>query len=280
MKVLITGSDGMLAQDLIPVMGTAHETLALNANELDITSKRSVFDVLGNAGAEVVINCAAYSQVDQAESDPEKAFLVNAYGVQQLALACRKYDICLCHISTDYVFDGKAEKPYQPFDPPNPLGAYGLSKRAGETFVQSILSDYFLIRTSSLYGRHGNNFVKTMLRLAERNEHLRVVDDQYMSPTWTVNLAQGILKLIATGNYGNYHFTDTTDAGITWHEFAGSILGLRGIHRHIEAVSTEKFKRPAPRPPYSVLDTRLFTLCSGYHPLRWKESLERFLQTI
>jgi dTDP-4-dehydrorhamnose reductase len=279
-KIIVTGSGGMLAQDLVPILNTRHETVALRLEDLDITDKDAVFDVVGHSSADLLINCAAYSQVDQAESETEKAFRVNAYGVQQLALACRKFDVSLCHISTDYVFDGKANKPYQPFDPPHPLSVYGLSKRAGEAFVQSVLSRYYLVRTSSLYGKHGNNFVTTMLKLAEKGADLKVVDDQYMSPTWTVNLAQGISELVDTGNYGDYHLTDTTHGGISWYEFAKAVFRIKGIDQDIRAVSAKDFKRPAPRPKYSVLDTGLFTLCSGYRSLKWEESLKRFLESI
>ncbi|MBW2265908.1 MAG: dTDP-4-dehydrorhamnose reductase [Deltaproteobacteria bacterium] len=280
MKVIVTGSQGMLSQDLIPIISTEHETVSLAANELDITNKEKVFDVIGESKADLVINCAAYSQVDQAETEIEQAFRINAYGVQQLALACRQHRSTLCHISTDYVFDGTKNEPYQPFDQPNPISRYGASKLAGEKFVQSILNRYYLIRTSSLYGKNGNNFVHTILQLAKKGGPLKVVCDQQMSPTWTVNLAQGILRLISTGNFGTYHLTDRTNGGISWHEFAGRILERKGNHAEIEPITTKQFARPAKRPAYSVLDTSLFTLCSGYEPLPWEESLKRFLETI
>ncbi len=280
MKVIVAGSQGMLAQDLIPIISTEHETISLAANELDITNKEQVFDVVGESKADLVINCAAYSQVDQAETEIKQAFRVNAYGVQQLALACRQHGSTLCHISTDYVFDGTNNEPYQPFDQPNPISRYGESKLAGEIFVRSILNRYYLIRTSSLYGKNGKNFVNIILQLAEKGDPLKVVYDQQMSPTWTVNLAQGILRLISTGNFGTYHLTDRTNGGITWHELAGRILEIKGSHAEIEAITTEQFARPAKRPAYSVLDTSLFTLCSGYEPLPWQESLKRFLETI
>ncbi|MBW2195337.1 MAG: NAD(P)-dependent oxidoreductase [Deltaproteobacteria bacterium] len=251
MKVIVTGSQGMLSQDLIPIISTEHETVSLAANELDITNKEKVFDVIGESKADLVINCAAYSQVDQAETEIEQAFRINAYGVQQLALACRQHRSTLCHISTDYVFDGTKNEPYQPFDQPNPISRYGASKLAGEKFVQSILNRYYLISC-----------------------------DQQMSPTWTVNLAQGILRLISTGNFGTYHLTDRTNGGISWHEFAGRILERKGNHAEVEPITTKQFARPAKRPAYSVLDTSLFTLCSGYEPLPWEESLKRFLETI
>lgn len=277
MKVVVVGSKGMLAQDLIPMIAKEHETLSFDKDRLDITDKKSVFDLVGRIEPDLVINCAAYNQVDQAETNREAAFRVNAYGVQQLAIACQEFGSALCHFSTDYVFDGKSTLPYQPYDQPNPISVYGASKRAGEVFVQSILNRYYLIRTSSLYGKGGNNFVYTILRLAKENEVLRVVQDQMMSPTWTVNLAQGVVKLISSGNFGVYHLTDLTGGGISWFEFAKEILKARGLHNEIEPTTSQEFIRPARRPAYSVLDTTLFTLCSGYEPMPWQESLKRFI---
>ena len=280
MKVVVVGSKGMLAQDLIPIIEEEHETLSFDKDQVDITDKRSVFDLVGRIEPDLVINCAAYNQVDHAERDCQPAFRVNAYGVQQLALACREFGSALCHFSTDYVFDGKSVQPYQPYDQPNPINAYGASKRAGEFFVQSILNRYYLIRTSSLYGKGGNNFVYTILRLAEEKDVPRVVQDQIMCPTWTVDLAQGVSKLIRSGNFGVYHFADEAEAGISWFEFAKEILKAKGLHSEIEPTTSLEFVRPANRPAYSVLDTTLFMLCSGYEPIPWQESLKRFIDTI
>jgi len=277
MKVLVTGSKGMLAKDLIPLIKAEHETFFFDINEVDITNKEQLFDLVSNVRPDIIINCAAYTLVDDAETHREAAFHVNAYGVRQLALACEEFKSALCHFSTDYVFDGKSARPYRPDDKPNPISVYGESKRAGEVFVQSILNRYYLIRTSSLYGKHGDNFVYTILRLAENKEPLRVVQDQRMSPTWTVNLAQGVMRLISSGKFGVYHFTDRTGAGISWFEFAKEILNTKGLSNQIEPTVSEEFSRPAKRPAYSVLDTTSFTLSSGYEPMQWKESLRRFL---
>jgi dTDP-4-dehydrorhamnose reductase len=280
MKVVVVGSKGMLAQDLIPIIAKGHKTLSFDKNQVDITDKKSVFELVGENKPDLVINCAAYNQVDQAETDREAAFRVNAYGVQQLALACEEFGSALCHFSTDYVFDGKSGRPYRPDDEPNPITVYGESKRAGEVFVQSILNRYYLIRTSSLYGRGGNNFVYAILRLAKKKEPLRVVEDQRMSPTWTVNLAQGAAKLIHSGKFGVYHLTDRTQGGISWFEFATEILKVKGLRNEIQPTTSQEFIRPAKRPAYSVLDTSLFTLCCGYKPMPWQESLKRFLDMI
>jgi dTDP-4-dehydrorhamnose reductase len=184
----------------------------------------------------------------------------------------------LCHFSTDYVFDGKGSKPYRPEDEPNPISVYGQSKRAGEAYVHSILEKHhYLIRTSSLYGKHGSNFVYSILRLAEENETLTVVNDQIMSPTWTVNLAQGLVELIRSGRFGTYHLTDRTDGGITWFDFAKEICKLKGLANKVEPMTSQEFDRPARRPVYSVLDTTSFTERTGYEPMDWQASLELFL---
>ena len=280
MKIIVAGSKGMLAQDLIPLLKKEHETLSFDQDEVDITDKERVFDLIGAAQPDLVINCAAYNQVDQAETDRDAAFGVNADGVQHLALACEEFGSVLCHFSTDYVFDGKSTQPYQPHDQPNPISLYGESKWAGEVVVQSILKRYYLIRTSSLYGKHGPNFVYTILRLAQEKDVLRVVKDQIMSPTWTMNLAQGVMQLIHSDNFGLYHLTDRTEGGISWFEFAKEILKLKGINKEIEPTTSEELKRPAKRPAYSVLDTTLFTQRSGYEPMAWQESLKQFMDTI
>ncbi len=280
MKIIVAGSKGMLAQDLIPLLKKEHETLSFDQDEVDITDKQRVLNLIGSTKPDLVINCAAYNQVDQAETDRDAAFGVNADGVQYLALACEEFGSVLCHFSTDYVFDGKSTQPYQPHDQPNPISLYGESKWAGEVVVQSILNRYYLIRTSSLYGKHGQNFVHTILRLAQEKDVLRVVKDQIMSPTWTMNLAQGVMQLIHSDNFGLYHLTDRTEGGISWFEFAKEILKLKGLSNRIEPTISEEFKSPAKRPAYSVLDTTLFTQRSGYEPMAWQESLKQFMDTI
>jgi len=280
MKIVVAGSKGMLAQDLIPMLEKEHEIFSFDLDEIDITDKEQIFGLVRKTKPDIVINCAAYNQVDQAETDREAAFRVNADGVQNLALACEEFGSVLCHFSTDYVFDGKNTQPYQPHDQPNPISVYGESKRAGEAFVQSILSRYYLIRTSSLYGKYGQNFVYTILRLAKENEVLRIVQDQTMSPTWTVNLAQGVIQLIHSGNFGVYHLTDKTEGGISWFEFAKEILKVKGLGNEVVPTTSQEFARPAKRPIYSVLDTTLFTERSGYEPMPWQESLKRFIDMI
>ena len=281
MKIVVAGSRGMLAQDLIPLIRKNHETLSFDENQLDISDEKCTLDLVMDVKPGLVINCAAYNRVDQAETDRDEAFRVNAYGVKNLAVACRESGAVLCHFSTDYVFDGKTTQPYEPSDHPNPINVYGESKRAGEVFLQSILPQHhYLVRTSSLYGSHGSNFVSTILRLAQENQVLRVVDDQIMSPTWTINLAQGVARLIESRQFGTYHLTDDTKGGITWFAFAQKILEMKGLDNELRPITSETFKRPAKRPAYSVLDIALFTRRTGYKPITWQESLRRFLEII
>jgi dTDP-4-dehydrorhamnose reductase len=277
MKILVTGYPGLLSNDLAPILQGEHEVLALSIQELDITRKEEVFKTLKSHRPDLIVNCAGYTAVDQAEKDRQGAFQANALGVHHLALACGQMDIILCHISTDYVFDGRSQRPYQPWDMPNPLSVYGASKRAGEFFVQSLLSRYYIVRSSSLYGKNGNNFVQAIIDQAEKGESLSVVCDQVMSPTWSVNLSLGILRLIGTGNFGVYHLTDLTEGGISWYDFARAILAFRGLENEILPIDCRALDRPAPRPAYSVLDTGYLTLATGYRPLAWQEALERFL---
>ncbi|MCU0922829.1 MAG: dTDP-4-dehydrorhamnose reductase, partial [Burkholderiaceae bacterium] len=216
-------------------------------------------------------------QVDGAESEPETAYRVNALGVHYLALACRDIGAALCQISTDYVFDGQAARPYHPWDAPKPLNVYGASKWAGEWIVQTLLHRFFIVRTSSLYGAAGPNFVSTILRKAAAGEPLAVVTDQVMSPTWTVNLSRGIAALIETGMYGFYHLTDRTGGGISWFEFSRAILEAVHSDQEVKPARAADMPRPARRPAYSVLDTGYLTLATGYEPLDWREALNRFV---
>lgn len=279
MKILVIGYPGLLSADLVPILRADHEVIPLSIQDLDITRKEEVFKTIENFQPELVVNCAGYTAVDEAEKNWEEAFQVNALGAHYLALACRRYRVILCHISTDYVFDGRGSRPYQPWDTPNPINVYGASKRAGDFFVERLLSRFYIVRTSSLYGQHGPNFVRAIVNKAEQGGPLSIVCDQVMSPTWSVNLSQGILQIIRSGNFGIYHLTDQTDGGISWYEFGKAVLKARGLDQEVLPISCQDLNRPAPRPAYSVLDTRYLSLSTGYRPLFWQEALEQFLAT-
>lgn len=280
MKILITGSKGMLAQDLIPLLKERHEVFAFPREELDITNRDSIFNALSHVRPDLVINCAAYTKVDKAEEEREKAFLINGIGVQNLAVACADKGISLCHISTDYVFDGEKKKPYTPFDNPNPINTYGESKLAGEKYIQWLLNKLYIVRTSWLYGRWGNNFVLTILRLSKEQAAIKVVNDQIGSPTYTVTLSDGIRRLIESGSYGIYHITDESDGGISWFDFAKEIVRISGLKTELIPVTTDKYPRPARRPMYSVLDMEMTRLAIGFRPPDWKVSLKELIKFI
>ena len=277
MRILVTGVPGLLSADLIPILRTGHEVVPCSLPDLDITDREAVLEILPHHLPDLVINCAGYTNVDGAETHIEEARRVNALGAQHLALSCRDLDIPLLHISTDYVFDGQSGVPYQPGDPPRPLNAYGQTKWEGEGQVTGLLKKYFVVRTSSLYGKNGPNFVRTILQKAREGKPFSVVTDQIMSPTWAVNLSQGILALIESEKYGTYHLTDRTDGGISWYDFAREILRTIGSNLELRSITTQELKRPAIRPAFSVLDTRQLTAAVGFQPLFWQEALQQFI---
>jgi len=280
MRILVTGVPGLLSADLIPILRTRHAVVPCSLPDLDITDRDAVSKTLPRHLPELVINCAGYTNVDGAEAHIEEARRVNALGVGHLALSCRDLDIPLLQISTDYVFDGQSGVPYQPGDPPRPLNAYGQTKWEGEGQVTGLLKKYFIVRTSSLYGEYGPNFVRTVLQKAREGKPFSVVTDQIMSPTWAVNLSQGILALIESEKYGTYHLTDRTDGGVSWYDFAQAILRMIGSDLELRSITAQELKRPAIRPAFSVLDTRPLTSAVGFQPLFWQEALQQFISSL
>lgn len=280
MKILVTGSEGMLARDLISVLKESNEVMPFSRQKMDITQKDAVIKNIKSNAPDMVMNCAAYTKVDTAEEEKDRAFQVNGIGVQNLAVACAEMQIPLCHISTDYVFDGRKNKPYTPFDAANPLNIYGESKLAGEKYIQWIMNKFYIVRTSGLYGRGGNNFVMTILRLAKERRAVKVVTDQICSPTATANLSTGIKKLIESGSFGIYHITDDSGDGISWFDYAREIVSTAGIRAEIIPVTSEEFPRPARRPAYSVLDTEITRLAVNYMPEKREVALRKFLSRI
>jgi dTDP-4-dehydrorhamnose reductase len=278
MRILVTGAKGMLGADLVPVLeGEGHQVTATDIEELDITVPDRIKEVVRIARPEIIINCAAYTRVDKAEKEPDKAFLINGKGAENIALVCREFSVDLCHLSTDYVFDGEKEKPYAPADRTGPINTYGASKLAGEDSIQRIWERSTIIRTSWLYGKYGKNFVLTILDLAKDQNEIRVVDDQIGSPTWTVSLARVLSKIIKTGKFGIYHVTDETDGGISWHRFAEEIVKLANLDCRVIPVRSTEFPRMAKRPKNSVLDLTAAKRVLGTEILSWEKSLKVFL---
>jgi len=270
MKIMVTGAKGMLGQDLVPILkDQGHEVIPLVRQELDITDRKAVFEAIEHFHPQIVINCAAYTNVDQAEVERDLAYAINALGVQNLALACEEKKCELVQISTDYVFDGTKTTPYRPLDPPNPINWYGYTKYAGEKFVEWHCSRFYIVRTSWLYGKYGKNFVTTILKLAKEKEYLQVVDDQIGSPTHTKSLSRAIANLILAQNYGVHHYTDLTQNGISRFQFAQRVLKEANLERSIKPIKSFNLQSQAHRPQYSVLELSLPSV-------PWEKELEDF----
>jgi len=279
LRILIPGANGMLGHALTAVLSKQHKLIGLDLPDLDITDLSAVRSAISTHHPDLLINAAAYTDVDGCESNSDLAFSVNAMGPHNLALVCKELDIPLVHISTDYIFDGKSPVPYKESDKPNPQSIYGESKLQGEQYVRELTDKHYIIRTSWLYGEHGKNFVATMLRLAAERDEFDVVNDQVGSPTYTVDLAKAISKLITETAYGAYHITNS--GSCTWYEFTREIFRQAGIEGvKVKPITTEVLKRPAPRPKYSVLDNSKW-IAAGMLPLRpYQAALKEYLTTI
>ena len=257
-KVLVTGANGQLGQCLQDAVLNKKDLQVLfeDLPNLDITNLASLETFFSKNKFEYCINCAAYTSVDLAETNKELAYEVNAVGTKNLAEVCKKNKITLLHISTDFVFDGQKEMPYTEDDTPNPLGVYGNSKLQGERYIQEVMEDYFIIRTSWLYSEYGNNFLKTMLKLSETRDEISVVSDQIGSPTYAGDLVQVLIKIILTSStsYGLYHYSNS--GVISWYEFAVEIFKRFGKTTEVVPIQTTEYPTAAQRPKYSVLSTK------------------------
>ena len=271
MRWIIVGANGMLGQDLVAQLGD-RDVIALDKSACDITDLNSVRENIHDV--DVVVNCAAYTAVDDAETNKELAFQINAKGPENLAKVCKEIGAALVQISTDYVFDGDAKSPYSENESGNPKSIYGASKWAGEEAVRNILPEnHYIIRTAWLYGKNGNNFGKTILKLASTNEELKVVNDQLGQPTWTKDLANKIIEIVETKvPFGSYH--GTSSGHVTWFGLARSIFELSRLDpERIKPVTTEFFPRPAPRPSYSVLSHNSFEGIGIKSIRNWEDAL-------
>lgn len=276
MKILVTGANGQLGQELVQQLNQMDvELFAFTKAELDICNLSAVQQVVNETQPHVIVNAAAFTKVDLAETEQDLAFNVNAYGQRNLAVAAEQVGAKICYVSTDYVFDGNATEPYEEHALVNPIGVYGKSKYAGEQLTQTISSKYFIVRTAWVYGEYGPNFVKTMLRLAKERDELGVVSDQIGSPTYTVDLAAFLIELVQTEKYGIYHCTNSGTC--SWYEFAQAIFEESKLDIKVNPLTTDQYPTPAKRPNYSVLSDRALKLNEFQQVRHWREGLKAFL---
>ncbi|WP_116188408.1 dTDP-4-dehydrorhamnose reductase [Paenibacillus taihuensis] len=277
MKIVITGANGQLGQELVQLSLSPNlQIIGLGRDKLDITDLEQCYDVVGSLLPDVIIHCAAYTAVDKAESEPDEAFRINGEGTHNIAMAAKKSGAKLCYISTDYVFDGSGNTPYEENDPVNPQSVYGKSKLAGEQEVRNLLEAYYIVRTSWVFGKYGNNFVKTILKLAGERDELKVVSDQIGSPTYTLDLANFLIELVQTEKYGTYHASNSGTC--SWFDFALAAVQESQITSvKLTPCTTAEFPRPAARPAFSVMRHTAMERV-GFSDLRhWREALIHFI---
>jgi len=293
MKILVTGQGGQLAWELEQTTPNNVDLIALSQNQLDITDRDTVFEIIQEQKPDLIINAAAYTAVDKAETEPEVAFSVNAKGSENLALACKKYKANLIHISTDFVFDGTKTTPYTNSDRTCPINVYGESKLVGDQMVSKILgSQSVVIRTAWVYSANGNNFVKTMLNLMREKDELGIVYDQVGTPTWAKGLARMIWSLIQSHSFNDNVNDESlmlhwTDAGVaSWYDFACSIQELalnKGLLKNaipVRPISADAYPTPAKRPNFSVIDKSKSESISKYSTIHWRKQLSDMLDEL
>jgi len=283
LKIWITGASGMLGQDLSRLAKEAHHTCLLTDLDVDITDASAVSAFLAANKPDRLVNCAAYTAVDKAETETELNYHVNAMGPKNLGICCAAAGVPMLHISTDYVMSGCSPEPLLPESSYDPMNAYGQAKAQGEQFLHATGAKFWVVRTAWLYGIHGKNFVKTMLRLMAEKESLNVVNDQFGNPTWTEDLARAILKILETNDhFGYYHFSG--DGIASWHDFAleiqrqGLALGLLTKQVPVNGVTSDEFPTPAKRPAWSALSKDKIKEVFGVVVPPWQDSLNAYLQ--
>jgi dTDP-4-dehydrorhamnose reductase len=277
-RIAVTGAGGMLAQALVPRLESrGHSVLGLARKDADVTSMDSLAPPIAAFRPDWVAHLAAFTKVDECESRPDHAFLVNGTGARNAAQAAADCGAAVLAVSTDYVFDGAGRTPYREYDAVAPRSVYGASKWAGEEAVREVQPRHVVVRTSWLFGQGGPNFIDTILRKARAGELLRVVDDQRGSPTWTHDLAEGLTLLMESGQYGTFHCTNAGDC--TWFDLATHALERAGITGALERTDTASFPRPARRPAYSVLDHQAFEQVTGHRMPHWRDAVDRYLQS-
>lgn len=277
MKVFVTGVKGQLGYDVVNELEKrGHTAIGVDIEDLDITDAAAVEKMITEAAPEAVIHCAAWTAVDAAEDNEEKCRQVNVNGTENIAKVCKKLNCKMMYISTDYIFDGKGTRPWEPDDPvTTPLNVYGQTKYEGELAVRNNVEKFFIVRIAWVFGK-GKNFIKTMLNLGKTHDHLTVVNDQYGTPTYTYDLARLLVDMIETDKYGNYHATN--EGGyITWYDFACEIFRQAGMDVDVEPVSSAQYAAKAKRPENSRMNKQKL-VDNGFQPLPdWKDALGRYL---
>ncbi len=281
MKVLVTGVKGQLGYDVVRELEKRNmEAVGVDIDEMDITDKESVDKVITEACPDAVIHCAAYTAVDAAEDNAEVCRRVNVEGPLNIARTCKKLDIKMIQISTDYVFNGQGERPFEPDDPTDPVSVYGLTKRDGENAVINTLDKYFIVRIAWVFGVNGKNFVKTMLNLSKTHDTLTVVNDQFGSPTYTYDLARLLVDMVQTDKYGIYHATN--EGFISWYDFAVQIFKAAGIDTvTVKPVTTAEYGvSKAVRPLNSRMSKEKLTKAGFERLPKWEDALERYIKEL
>ncbi|MCC7164382.1 MAG: dTDP-4-dehydrorhamnose reductase [Anaerolineae bacterium] len=273
MKIAITGSDGQLGRALVQTLGGQHIILSLPRREFDITDRANIAK-LAALGPEIVIQCAAMTNVDGAARDPLAAFRVNAFGTQNIALACQKCDAAFLYISSNEVFDGKKDAPYLEHDPVNPINAYGKSKLAGEWYTQQLLDKFYIVRTAWLYDRGGGKFPDKILEIARRQPALSVVRDELGSPTFVPDLANAIAQLIQTQHYGRYHLVNA--GSCSRYEWAVEILHMANVPRPVKPITLAEYNRASTPPPNGALENLAAATMLDIKLRPWQEALQAF----
>lgn len=276
-KIIITGCNGQLGRALNLQMQGRQDMELVNTDvgELDITSIDKVLAFVREMNPYAIINCAAHTNVNACETDEDNAYRINALGPRNLSIAARETGAKVMHISTDYVFDGFSDKPYREHDSVNPQGVYGRTKLEGERYVKDFAEKYFILRTAWLYG-DGNNFAKTMLKLSESNDTVRVVGDQFGTPTSAAELARAVDYMIDSDNYGIFHAT--CEGECSWADFAKEIYRLAGLSTKVDVITTKEYPTPAARPQYSVLENYMLNITTDFRFAPWQDAIVEYMK--
>lgn len=277
MRVLVTGGHGQLGRALLRTAPVGMEVIALGSSDCDVTDPATVRAIVARIEPELIVHCAAWTDVDGCERHPERAWRVNALGAQHVATACAEAGAVLVYISTNYVFDGERDEPYHEFDRPNPLSVYGASKLAGEEVVRALCPRHAIVRTAMLYDAHSRNFVTTVLRLAREQPRLRMVADQYGNPTFVDDLARALWQLVVQPAYGTFHLINQGAA--SWYEWAVAVLELLDLAVPVDPIPASEFRRAA-RPPRNGVLTSLAAPALGIIMPDWRDALARCLASL